>query len=313
MEAYIFHEGSLQPAVPLDYEQAIFNLPEFGELQAPLEAVVFYLLDQRKNKAVAGIRFHLEGNRAWSPYRAPFGSVEFSPQLNPLQLYRFIEYFESKLKEKGVRDIFIKNPPHGYDPRRCSLLETFFLNQNYLPQEAELSTIIPVDDTPFPDLIRNSERLRIHQSERAGLKFQEFAPARVREIYDFISACHREKGYSISISAEHLVKTFAAFPGKYHLFAVVDNEKIRAAAVSIDVTKNVRYNFLANQAKEYNQLSPSVLLMEGIYGHCRKNKIGLLDLGASALDGKPNFLLLDFKLHIGGAPSSKFSFHKKTG
>ncbi|HEX8038587.1 MAG TPA: GNAT family N-acetyltransferase [Chryseosolibacter sp.] len=312
METYIFHEGALPPGIRLDYEPSIFNLPQFGNLQDPASWVSFHLLDQRRKKAVAGIRFRIEATSARSPGRAPFGSVEFSAGLNPVALYRFIADFEDRLKGKGVTEVVVRNPPHAYDPAKSSLLETFFLNRKYQVQDAEVSTVIPVNDTAFADLIRDSERLRMLQSERAGFTFRKLSPDRLPEIYGFIARCHAEKGYKISISLEELAKFFNAFPGHYHLFAVLDTD-VRAAAVSIGVTKNVMYNFLANHEKGYNQLSPSVLLMDGIYQHCRNSGIGLLDLGTSALEGKPNFPLLDFKLHVGGQPTSKFSFYKKIG
>lgn len=312
METNIFHEGSLPPGIRPDYEPSLFNLPQFGDLQDPAGWRSFYLVDQRGKKAVAGVRFKVDATSARSPGRAPFGSVEFSAALNPASLYRFIVDFEDRLKASGVTEVLVKNPPHAYDPAKASLLETLFLNRNYRVQDAEAGAVIPVNDTAFAELIRNSERLRILQSERAGLTFQKLSPDSLPEIYAFIARCHREKGYQISVSLDELAKFFAAFPGRYHLFAVVD-AKVRAAAVSVAVTANIMYNFLANQEKEYNQVSPSVLLMDGIYRHCRAEGIGLLDLGTSALEGKPNFPLLDFKLHIGGQPTSKFSFYKKIG
>jgi hypothetical protein len=83
-----------------------------------------------------------------------------------------------------------------------------------------------------------------------------------------------------------------------------------AAAVSILVNRDIVYNFLVNHNSEFNNLSPAVLLMEGIYDHCQEHDIGLLDLGTSALGGQPNFPLLDFKLRLGAVPVSKMSFYK---
>jgi hypothetical protein len=113
------------------------------------------------------------------------------------------------------------------------------------------------------------------------------------------------------MAKEDFLKTFAAFPGRYPLFAVMANGKICAAAISILVTGDILSNFLVNQEGVYNKLSPSVLLMEGIYDYCRRHDVTLFDLGTSALNGEPNFSLLDFKLHLGAIPVSKLSFHKQ--
>jgi len=52
------------------------------------------------------------------------------------------------------------------------------------------------------------------------------------------------------------------------------------------------------------------MLMEGIYGWSQKHHVELIDLGTSSLEGQPNFSLLDFKLRLGGNPSSKLTFEK---
>jgi hypothetical protein len=117
----------------------------------------------------------------------------------------------------------------------------------------------------------------------------------------------------MSVSAGELLETVSVFPDRYHLFVVRQEQKVVAASVGIGVTDKILYNFLANHETEYNHLSPAIILMEGIYDYCRLNRIHLFDLGTSALQGEPNFSLLDFKVHIGGRLTSKFSFYKNIG
>ena len=313
MKAYIFHEGPLPSGIALDYDPAIFNLPEYLSLQNIGNILSFYLLDKRRNKAVAGIHFYLENHLARSPFKAPFGSLECADGINPVFLYRFLEDIELQLTEKGISGIYIKNPPDAYAPGKWALLETFFLNQKYIVSEAEVSAVIRVTEVPFAETIRHSEKLRLRQAEKAGFTFSDHPLERLPEVYDFISACHREKGYKLSVSQEELQTAVKRFPDRYLLFAIFQQENIRAAAISLRVTKNILYNFLVNHEMEFNHLSPAVLLMEGIYKYCYQKGIDSLDLGTSAWEEKPNFPLLDFKMHLGGLPASKFSFYKKIG
>ena len=53
-----------------------------------------------------------------------------------------------------------------------------------------------------------------------------------------------------------------------------------------------------------------VKLMEGVYNYSQTEGINLIDLGTSSLNGKPNFSLLDFKLHLGATPTQKLTFQK---
>ena len=309
----MFHEGKLPPGITLDFEPAIFNLPRFAALPPSPEPISWYLLDKHERKALAAVHFHLEGTVARTPFRAPFGSFEFSEKINPVALYGFLRSVEHALQDRGIAEIFIKNPPRAYHNARYSLLESFLLNQKYSVCDAEVGAVIPVGERSFQGLIRNSERLRIRQSENAGLLFETLPAGQAAAVYQFISTCHAEKGYSVSIAEDDFLRTVAEFPNRYLFFAVLAGGKLCAAAISILVTSEVLSNFLVNHETEYNHLSPSVLLMEGIYNHCRQHDIALFDLGTSALQGQPNFPLLDFKLHLGAIPVSKFSFYKKVG
>lgn len=311
MKDYIFHEGTLPSDFILDYETAIFNLQSFNLLQDSSHWISFYVLNQKRKKADAGIHFHVENRLASSPFRAPFGSVEFSKQLLPQVLFEFLKYIEIQLNKNGINELSIKNPPQGYNPGQISLLETFLLNQNYVVSAAEVSALIQVTDKPFADVIRHSEKLRMHQAQRAEFIFNSFTLDKLEEVYHFLSQCHAEKGYKIPMTLGELSKTTREFKDQYLLFVILHQEKIAAASVSIRINKNTLYNFFANHEREYNQLSPMILLIDGMYAFCRENNITLLDLGTSAREGIPNFKLLDFKIHMGGIPSSKLTFSKK--
>lgn len=294
----------------LAFKPALFNTPDFFSLQAESGWLSFYVLDVEGARAVAVMYVHLEDGHARTPLRAPFGSVESSGEMNPRTLFDFITYVEDQLKRRGASDFSIKNPPRGYDPEFISLLETFLLNRKYVLSSAEAGAVVAVTDTPFMKVIRHSEALRLRQARNAGFEFVLLPEDRLEAVYHFIAACHQVKGYSMSIALGDLRKTIDKFPDRYVLSAVMDQEHMRAAAVSIRVTDHILYNFMVNHEKRFNALSPPIMLMEGLYGYCQANQITLFDLGTSALDGDPNFSLLAFKLHMGAAPTTKFSFYK---
>lgn len=262
---------------------------------------------------MAGIHFGIADHLARSPFKAPFGSMEFCDHINPEVLYDFLEYIELQLRDLGVVDIFIRNPPRAYAAGKLSMLETFLVNRKYSVSDAEIAAVIDVTSRPFAGIIRPSEQLRIRQGDKAGLTFHQVDLSQLPEVFDFISSCHGEKGYRLPLTLEALQKAVRIFPDRYLLFIVRQNDALAAASVSIRVSSNILYNFLTNHARQLNNLSPTVTLMEGIYTFCSHNNIRMFDLGTSMLQDKPKFPLLDFKLHVGGVPTSKLSFHKKVG
>ena len=312
MQTYIFHDGPLPAGVTLGYSPAIFNTKAYRLLHSRGSEQSFFLVEKNQSVASAGVHFYLEAGVARSPSRAPFGSFEFDDHVIPRKLYEFLQHVEHRLKGHGAKRIILKNAPQAYAPARSALLETFLLNQHYVVHDAEVSAVIPVTGKTFAECIRHSEQLRFRQGTEAGFVFQNPNLEQFKEVYQFIETCHREKGYRMSISEEDLIKAVRAFPEKYILSVVRDKDKTVAAAVSIRINENVLYNFLVNHSKEYNTLSPPVVLLSGLYTYCQKHAIGMLDLGTSALGGQPNFSLLDFKLHLGGVPSPKLTFVKET-
>lgn len=311
METHILHEGPLPGGITPGFEPVFFNLPGFVALRRPEDCVSFYLIDKKRRSAVAGIHFHVSEGCARSPLKAPFGSVEFSTPIHPPALFEFLGWMERSLAKKGVREIFIKNAPRAYSPGNSSLVEPFLINLGYTVSDAEVSAVIPVDDRLFSERIRNSERLRLRQAQNAGFEFRVLPTEKLQYVYSFISRRHQDKGYAVSISGQDLEKACSRYPDRYIFFDLHKNGETVAAAVSIRINRNILSNFMTNHEPVYNHMSPSVLLMNGIYEYCKENEATLLDLGTSALNGQPNFSLLDFKLHIGGEPSAKLSFYKK--
>ena len=311
METYIFHHGSLPLETALDFEPAVFNLPEYFLMNEPTGWLSFYILDQRHSSAVASLHLHVKGKVAKSPLKAPFGSLECSDRINPRTLFDFLNYVEAELKARGVDEVYLTNAPRAYSPPIISLLEVFLLNQKWIVCEAETGATLIVDQIPFTDKIRHAELLRFKQALNAGFHFKRLPEEDVGQVYRFISACHHEKGYKISIEEAGLTAAVARFPGRYLLFGIFDGSRMVSASVSILVKGSILYNFLVNHERQHNQLSPPVMLMEGLYHYCRDHAISLLDMGTSALIGNPNFQLLDFKMHLGASPTTKLSFYKK--
>ena len=308
---YTFHRGPLPPELSRDFEPAIFNTPEYFASQDTTGWLSFHIVNERTNTVCASMHFYLQGTLARSPLKAPFGSVDCGENINPALLFDFLNFAEEELKKAGVEGVYLKNPPRAYSPARLSLLETSLLNQKYIVAEAETGAVISVNETPFSSVICHSEMLRLQQARRAGFDIRRMPNEEVTQVHAFISRSHKEKGYKISISAAELEAIVRRFPGRYPLFAIFDGERLVSACVSIVVKKDILYNFLLNHEKQYNNVSPPLLLLEGIYDYCRENSIRILDLGTSAIAGKPNFPLLDFKLHLGGVPTTKLSFYKK--
>jgi hypothetical protein len=305
-----FIEGQIPKGFKFDFESFLFNEERHRYLQSPGEWQSFCLVQEKGKRGLASIHFHLQNRTASSPYKAPFGSVEFSTKLAPRDLYEFLKQAEKSLGVKGIRKIQIKNPPALYHPVASSVLEVLLLNIGYHILQAEIGTAIVIDDTKYDQKIEAWELRKLKQGKKAGLRFQKVPIGNMEAVYGFILACRIERQQSLSMAIAELMKIVEVYPERFILFGVYHGHELAAASISIRVSKRIVYNFYSAHPRKFDFLSPVVMLMQGMYGWSQKHHIELIDLGTSSLEGQPNFSLLDFKFRLSGNPSAKLTFEK---
>jgi hypothetical protein len=305
--SFSFHEG-LPEGSTLTIDRGIFHDPDHLKLQASSGWYTFYI---RNNEQVEGVvHFHLENDKAASPYRSTFGSYLFSDAVTETVLTDFVTYCENQLINKKANSILLKNQPEFYSIEKNKLLQDVLAKLGYTPAKEETNAVIPVTNKPFESGLHKSEKKRLRKCRESALIFEIMPAEQLQKIYIFLEACRKEKGYSLSMSFEELTKLVKTFPERIILTAVIDKNKIVAANISIRVYDHVLYNFYHDHASEYDQLSPVVLLNEGLYQLCQKDGMQLLDLGTSNMKGELNESLLNFKLNLGAKASRKLTFTK---
>jgi hypothetical protein len=301
-----FHEGSPE-GLTLTFDLGIFHDPKHLSLQAEAGWTTFYI--RNKNFVEGIIHVHVEKDQATSPYRSPFGSFIFSDALTEDDLEKFISFCEAQLRNRNIKKITLKNQPEIYSPRN-TMLANSLSRLKYKVELEETSAVIEVTDKGFDLGLHKSEKKRLRKCRENGLTFEQAALSQLQKIYIFLEACRKEKGYALSMSYADIQKLAHTFPDRILLTTVIDGNKIVAANISIRVYQHVLYNFYHDHAGEYDQLSPVVLLNEGLYLFCQENRIEFLDLGTSMIEGKLNESLFTFKVHLGAKPSRKLLVRK---
>jgi hypothetical protein len=259
------------------------------------------------------VHFHVRERVAVTPLRAPFGSVEISPDVSEEVLADFLEFAESRLLHAGVLEIVFKNPPEAYQPVTAEILHTLFVKRRYTIASTETTSIIFVSPTPFSDVIHPRKRRKLKQSASVPFLFSRLDKNSLPDVYEFISVCRIQKKYPLSIRFDELWRTVDNFPENYLIFGVYYDEQLVAASIAIRVNDKVLYHFISDHVRNIASYSPALVLMEGIYDFCVRSNLQLLDLGTSAPGGILNSKLLNFKKELGGQAAGKFTFTKTLG
>jgi hypothetical protein len=279
-------------------------------LQAPAGWQSFVLLNNQERTILGLVHCHVEATHAVSPLRSPFGSFIFSKNVSLKLLDEFVRFVESKLNGRGVKTLLLKNAPESYAPGETKLLQQVLKEAGYQVKQEETSAVIEVGSMSYEEILHRSKKTRLNKGYNIGFDFQQLHLSRLEEVYNFLKACREEKGYSLSMSMAELQKVIESFSDRFFLHAVMHRDQLIAASISIRVMAGVLYTFYYDHAKEFDQSSPVVYLCDGLYHFCQEQKVNLLDLGTSNVEGKLVEPLLNFKLSLGGQPSRKLTFVK---
>lgn len=198
----------------------------------------------------------------------------------------------------------------AYAAHQATIAQTLFLNLGYECIVSEIGSVLIVKRNPMYDMCNRSAKNKFDKARKFGLVAKQLPLHKLGEVYNFIHQSYALKNYLMSMTLSDLQKAMAVFPDRYLLFGVFNNNELVAASICIGVKKGVLYDFCHSHAPAYEHLSPVVLLIASIYEYCRSQKIKLLDVGTSALNGIPNYPLLHFKRMLGCEPTMKLTFEK---
>ena len=286
----------------------LFNQPEHLFLQSEKGWRVYGLQERKTKKVLARIFFNVKGKKMFSPLYAPFGSLEVYEALGQKEIEELFIKIEEDSKRLGIVYCQIKNYPEDYHFATTRILYKVASKLSYNCVE-EVSSIIPIDQKPFEKRIVVSQRQKLRKSEKrftvGQLKLSE-----CKKVYNFISACRKEKNQFLSMSFLQLQKVINRFPDNFTLFQVEDEQQIAAAAIVIKVNDKILYTFYYAHDRRFNRISPTVFLIGEIYRYAQEHQFTHIDLGTSMVNGGINRPLIQFKKSIGGQSSSKYIFDK---
>ncbi len=306
--------GPVLPRLPLAFESFLYLRPAHLAL-APAAGPGFsaYLEDASAGRTLAQLHLYYSPTTglARSPAQAPFGAVQLAPGLGRAAVHQLLDAAETELRALGMKQLAMRGYPFAYDPAGAATLAQVLRQRGYRVALAEQNYYLdPARD--YEIHLHPSERRRLHKCRRAGLVIEQEPAYLLPQAYEFIQQCRQERGQALSLPLERVQALFKAFPRAHFLFSVREPDGAWAAlTVAIQVSEQVLYNFYPASPLRLNNLSPVVLLNEGLHAFARASGMTVLDLGTSTLDIGPNASLLRFKRHLGGVAGLRLSWEKE--
>ena len=310
MEKTIKHITEKPPSsfIP-QYQKLLFNENRHRLLQSSKGWQSFYLINETNKRLLAEFHTCKMENGNYCPAKGPFSGLEFDERLSQERLNGFVEFITNNMEKDGST-LTVKPRPAAYSPNHFSKEVYAWLSNGYSVYSQEVHGIMDVGNTSLSTILAGSEINRLNKCQKAGFECYKSPVEEFEEIYHFTLRCRKERGQGFSMGIKQLEDLIKEYPERILLFSARKSGKLLAAAISMLVEQHSLYNFSHAHSKGYDDFSPVVFLMNGIYDYCKKNNINKIDLGSSSLNNKPNFPLIAFKERLGSNLSIKLQLEK---
>jgi lipid II:glycine glycyltransferase (peptidoglycan interpeptide bridge formation enzyme) len=286
-------------------EVYFFNTSRFLTSRKVEGETMCFELEHANGSTLASMVIVLINNIAYSPWRAPFGSIQCFVKLDEETLGVFISGILARLSQLSVRELNITHYPEFYDSAMSKQIHREFQLFGFDNCYGEVNQHIEIDKSDFLSTISSSEKNRLKKCYNSKLSCEMESLSSLKEAYDLLEISMKRKNYPISMSYEALVDMFRIHQDNYLLFAVRDKKEMVALVVGIIVSPKILYSFYHANHPDYQHFSPILMALEGVYNFCNEKKIRFIDLGISSLDGVLNRGLYNFKKRLGAKVSHK--------
>ena len=241
-----------------------------------------------------------------SPKYGTFSNIRVNTT-DPYVIKKLINKLLLRLK-KNYKDFFLTLPPYFYN-QNLKLITNELLLRGAIIEKREVNNhIICSHKNEFSK--GNKKKLKKLFKEKFSFRKGSFDE--LRSAYDIIKENRSLKSYKVSISFEKLEALVKKFNNKFKIWFVSNQlNKPVASAITIDMIENVRYVFYWGDKLRKDTNSPIVLMAHELIKDNIKNKIPILDLGTSSLNGEINIGLKNFKNSLGALDTNKLTLRYK--
>lgn len=289
---------------------SIFNQAAFLNLHKDLNISIFHLYKSNKNQCLGVINFLSEEDYFQSPCIGSYGGFEFKDGIDYEIKHKFIESTINFIRLKKIKKIKIKVAPQIYNKNENAEINSILHNLGFQIKHSDLNQYIDINNYSIDKSVSYGNRKRIKNCSTLNFKFSQLTNDQYFSAFKIISDNRKRRGYPLTMNWSGISEMVKVFNKKILFFGLIDNEKIIASAICINVLKSILYVFYWGETGGYENLSPVAYLSNKIVNYSKSNDFKILDVGISSVSSKVNSGLFKFKQNIGCDVCNKFIYEK---
>jgi hypothetical protein len=226
--------------------------------------------------------------------------------LNQL-LWKVSEFFQ----KKDFPVLRIVQAPQGYSREISEKIHAAYLESGFSIETEDINQQINVEGESLRVIARESFKRKLKKCLDEGFEFRSEEKSNADEFYDFILKSRSFYKIPFLLTREDFKRIVYSDNDSYKKFTVRKREELVACAIGVKINPKILYYFLPADNPDFRSLSPTVLLVDGMYRFCYENQFQIFDLGISTDKGVRNEGLLQFKNSAGATESKKITYFKK--
>jgi hypothetical protein len=244
---------------------------------------------------------------------APFGGVDFVRRREAagaiLDLLRAVV---SRAPAEAIHEIRIRARP-GYFGANETAVQFALLNLGASVESCELSLGIETRRYRMPDeymaALNDSSRNMVRQGLRAGMAFGAAeTEADWAACFDLLAETKRRLGVQLKISFDYLMRLRGVFGDRIAMRRLTHEGELAGAALVYRVADD--WDYIAAWGDDLRHRTSRVMNLMAYHLVCTAiaERVSVLDIGISSVDGVPDDGLVQFKRSIGATTGLRLDF-----
>lgn len=237
-------------------------------------------------------------------HSAPFGGIDWVRQREPVSVAsELLQAAAARARDEGLRSIRIRARPVYYGENEVAV-EFALRRLGAAVETSEISLGIPTRRYRHPDdyvaSLRSSARNRLSHGLAAALTWSlADEDADWAACYALLADTKRRRGAVMKISLDYLLALRVIFGPRITMHRLADADGLLAAALVYRLTPEWDCLIAWGDRTEYRRLPLMNVMAYRLVCASIADRVSLLDLGISSVDGVPDEGLIRFKRSIG--------------
>jgi hypothetical protein len=295
----------------------LFNNPKYHQLNLTGDQSLFrydHWVEDRWVGSLIGVK--TEGIIDCG-YKAPYGGPDIvRAGESTTEIIQFLRDAVASARQTGAKTLRIRARPAYHSANEASVLFALF-NLGFSVESCEFSQGIDVTRYSSAEHyireLKDSQRNQI----RRGLSQTEFSEAETEEdwgiAYELLSLNRSFRALTLKFSLAYLLQLRAVFPQRLSMYLLRAEDRPIAAALVYRVRPKIDHIVSWGDDKTRRENAPVGTIAVHLLERAIREKVEILDIGISSVDGIPDDGLIAFKRHTLATSDLRLTFVRALG